>query len=406
MIPTFRCSELDRVIYCNGSMTLVPLVDPRSGSEGEEGTALHWLSHARMKTELSAAGDIGPRPPMPKSVAFSSWVGDFYFRHVQETAPADWSLECEVPLAYTFPLLSPTEITVVEWIDGRPVVTQRMADAFNLSGHIDCLALNADATEAIGFDLKTGYDPVDAADCNWQILGYMVLLLMAYPDLKKITFWIVQPRNDEDEGFERCSSITMEGGRLANATATLQKALNVAIANSMEVKTGVKSCKWCPASLQCPAAIELRELMKATLTPELLASIKATPDDAALGEWVMAAQSLDKPMEDAKRLLKDRIKLNGSATAADGTVITIKTQGGSYSFPDPVAFYRETRKLLQSDEVYAATVKPSVSRTIDALAEVLDLPKTSKNGPSARSTFDGALRPLCEQGTKEILVFN
>lgn len=380
-MKSFRCSELDRVLACNGSMVLVPLVDPRSGQEGAEGTYLHHAAHARMQKELSAAGDIGPRPPMPKSVAFSSWVGDFYFRHVQETAPADWSLECEVPLAYGF-------------------------ETFNLSGHIDCLALSPDGTEAIGFDLKTGYDPVDAADCNWQILGYMVLLLMAYPELKKITFWIIQPRNDEDEGFERCSSITMEGGRLANATATLQEALNVAIANSMEVNTSPKGCKWCAAAMQCPAAIELRELMKATLTPELLASIKATPDDAALGEWVMAAQSLDKPMEDAKRLLKDRIKLNGSATAADGTVITIKTQGGSYTFPDPVAFYRETRKLLQSDEVYAATVKPSVSKTIDALAEVLDLPKTSKNGPSARSTFDGALKPLCEQGEKQILVFS
>jgi len=381
VMRTFRCSELDRVLACNGSMTLVPLVDKRTGSEGDEGTALHWLAHARMQKELSAGGNLGPQPPMPKSVAFSSWVGDFYFKHVQETAPADWSLECEVPLAYEF-------------------------QGFALSGHIDCLALNADATEAIGFDLKTGYDPVDAADCNWQILGYMVLLLMAYPDLKKITFWIVQPRNDEDEGFERCSSITMEGARLSAAGITLQNALNIAIANNMEVSTSPKACKWCSAAIACPAAIELRELMKATLTPELLATIKATPDDAALGEWVMAGQSLDRPMEDAKKLLKERIKANGSATAADGTVITIKTQGGSYSFPDPVAFYRETRKLIQNDDVYAATVKPSVSKTIDALADVLGIPKTSKAGPSAKSTFDGALRPLCEQGTKEILVFS
>lgn len=380
---TFRCSSLDRALHCNGSITLVPLVDPRDGDEGVEGTALHWLAHARMQKEIGAGGDIGPQPLMPKSIGFSGWVADYYFNHVKETVPDTWSIECEVALAYEFQGVEP----------------------FILSGHIDALGLNADATEAIGFDLKSGYDPVDPAEENWQMLGYVVLLLQAYPTLRKVTFWVVQPRNDEDEGFQRASSVVIEGDRLTSATATLVAEISKAIENCMEVNTGVKACKWCPAAMQCPAAIELRELMKAHLTPELLAGIKATPDDAALAEWVIAGRTLNRPMEDAEAMLKERIRQNGSAAAPDGTRITIKTQGGSYSFPDPVAFYRETRKLIPSDEVYATTVKPSVTKTVEALAKVYNLPKTSKAGPSGRSTFDGALGPLVEQGKREILVF-
>jgi hypothetical protein len=387
---TFRCSSLDRVLHCNGSMTLVPLVSAREGDEGAEGTAIHWLAHARMKVELSAGGDIGKQPAMPKSLAFSAWVGDWYFDHVKETVPADWSLECEVPLAYEFTYgVEPYSGTI----------------PFALSGHIDALALNADATEAIGFDLKTGFDPVDPAEENWQMLGYVVLLLQAYPTLRKVTFWVVQPRNDEDEGFERASSVVIEGDRLRNATRTLIGELAKAINNRMEVNTGIKACKWCPAAMQCAAQIELRELMKATLTPELLAAVKATPDDAALAEWVIAGRTLNRPIEDAEAMLKERIRQKGFADAPDGTRVTIKTQGGSYSFPDPVAFYRETRKLIPDDAVYAGTVKPSVTKTVDALAKVYGLPKSSKAGPSGRSTFDGALGPLVEQGTKEILVF-
>lgn len=404
---TFRCSSLDRVLHCNGSMTLVPLVAAREGDEGDLGTALHWLSHARMKEELNAGGDIGPQPKMPKALAFSAWVGDYYFEHVKETVPANWSIECEVPLAYEFDERERDVEETYEDESGKICtrIVRKIAPAFALSGHIDALGLNADATEAIGFDLKTGYDPVDPAEENWQMLGYVVLLLQAYPTLRKVTFWVVQPRNDEDEGFQRASSVVIEGERLASATATLCAELTKAINNRYEVNTGIKACKWCAASPQCPAQIELRELMKATLTPELLAGIKATPDDAALAEWVIAGRTLNRPIEDAEAMLKERIRKNGYADAPDGTRITIKTQGGSYSFPDPVAFYRETRKLIPDDAVYAGTVKPSVTKTVDALAKVYGLPKTSKAGPSGRSTFDGALGPLVEQGTREVMVF-
>lgn len=375
-----RASSLDRVLACNGSLVLVPLVAPREGEEATEGTALHWIGHAKLKQDAGAAGEIGPAPAMPASLSFSAWIAEYYTRFVLETVPPDWSLECEVGLSY-------------------------MWDQFNLSGHIDCLALNADATEAIGFDLKTGYDPVDAADMNEQVLGYCCLLLRAYPTLRKITFWIVQPRNDEDEGFQRCSSVTVEGGVLESVPVSLENRLNAALANRMEVSTSMRACKWCPAAPQCPAATALRELMKATLTPEYLAAVKATPDDAALADWVIAGRTLNRPIEDAEKMLKARIKAAGFVDAGQGVRITIKEEGGSYSFPDPVGFYHATRRIIQDDAKYAETVKPSVTKTKEMIAAVTGLPKTAKVGESAASVFDAQLKPLVVQGVRERMVF-
>ncbi len=380
MTPTLRCSELDRILACPGSLTLNAIVQHRQGDEGAEGTALHYLAHTKMVDEMAAVGDLGATPEMPASLSFSVWIADFYASFVKETVPSDWSLECECALAFEWP-------------------------RFTLSGHIDSVAISPDVTEAIGFDLKSGYDPVDIAEQNEQVLGYAVLLIRAYPTLKKITFYVVQPRNDEDEGFQRVSSVTIDGAIIERAAASLETRINAALDNGMEVETGRRQCKWCSAATICPAQIQLREEMKSRLTPELLETIKAVPDDALLGDWVISGRVINRAMEDAETLLKERIAANGSLTAGDGTLVTIKKQGGSYSFPNPGAFYSATRRLLPDDETYAATVKPSVTKTREAIAKALGLPKTSSKGRSAASVFDEELKPLCEQGEKSILVF-
>lgn len=373
---TIRASSLDRVLLCPGSLTLVPLVAPRDGQEGDEGTALHWLAHSEMVKDMAAVGDPGPTPVMPPSLAFSHWISDYYVRTVRDIVPADWSLEVEAALAYEF---------------GR----------FALSGHIDSLAMSPDATEAVFFDLKTGYDPVDPADCNEQCFGYGCLLLQAYPSLRRVTGYIVQPRNDEDEGFQRISRpMILEGDVLANSISTLTRRVNTALDNAMTVETGMRQCKWCPAAMQCPAQIELRKHMKATITPEYLATLTATPDDAAIAEIVMTGRTIARPLEDAEKLLKDRIRANGEAAG-----IRIMTEGGSYSYPDPHAFYRATRNRVPDDAKYAATVKPSMTALRAVLAEVTGLPKTAKKGESVASIIDSEFKPLAVQGVREKLVF-
>lgn len=357
-------------------------MSPRRSSDGDEGTALHWLAHAKLRQDMGAFGDIGPSPTIPKSISFSAWIADYYIGFIREMVPADWSLECELPLSYEF-------------------------ERFILSGHVDDCAMSPDGTEAIIFDLKTGRDPVDPADNNEQLFGYACLLMRAYPDLRKITAYIVQPLNDEDEGYKRISDpMILEGDMLARAIPVLESRVNAALDNAMEVDDGPKQCLWCPAAMQCPAVITRRELMKLKLTDEALAAIKSTPDDAVLGSWVVSQRILNRPMDDAKELAVERIATQGSITSAEGVVITSKSGPGSYKYPRPAEFLAALRRHLPTDEEVALAISFSISKARDAIAAKRGIPKTSKVGESGDSIVASELKPLTEQGTRTTLQFS
>lgn len=401
MIATIRCSSLDRVLSCPGSLTVNRIVAPRDGEDGMEGTALHWSAHRRIQAELGATGDIGPKPP--GDFERSEWISDFYVRHVMENVPAPYSLECEAALAYEFEAGEPRMITVAEWIDGKSVVTTKPYVGFVLSGHIDCLALSPDAAHAIGWDLKTGYDPVDCADSNWQILGYCVLLKRAYPSLQSVTFYIVQPRNDEDEGYPRVSSVTVTD--LDAAVLSLAEHITDAISRPLELVTTIKGCKFC-VGCSCPAIRAEQEKMKLTMTEEALAGLKATPDDATLAEFAIGAKLLAKPTEDAKKLLNERLDKVPQLIAPDGTVVTRVTQNGAWKVNDEQAFFRAIREVLPNDEQVARVVKPSMTALKDEIAAAMKIPKTSKNGVSAQSVFDETFKPLATQGVRQVVQFS
>lgn len=375
-VPVIRASSLDRVLSCPGSLTVNRIVKPREGTEGDEGTLCHWLSAQRIKAEMGAGGDIGPQPRgfYPNSV----WISDYYVRHVMEVTPADYSLECEAALAYEF-------------------------GTFILSGHIDCLALSPDATHAIGWDLKTGYDPVDCADSNWQILGYCVLLKRAYPTLQSVTFYIVQPRNDEDEGDERVSAVTITD--LDAAVSTLTVRIADAISKPLELNTTIKGCKFC-VGCSCPAIRAEQNRMKYQMTDEALAALKSEPDDAMLAEFAILAKLLTKPTEDAKKLLNDRLDKVEQIVSADGTVITRSVQRGAWKVNDEQAFFRAMREVLPTDEQLARVTKPSMTALKDEIAVAMKVPKTSKNGVSAASIFDSTFAPLATQGERKLISFS
>ena len=375
---TIRASSLDRVLECSGSMTLFERVNNREGDEGIEGTALHQMAHARIVTELGAAGDPGTLVAC-KSLEFSKWIADYYFRVVSTEAPADWSLEVEVPLAYAWP-------------------------RFNLSGHIDALALNPDITEAMIFDLKSGYNAADIAEQNWQILGYIVLILRAYPSIKKVTAFIVQPRADEDVGEQRVSSVTVdiEGTTIIDS---LESKINNALDNPMLLTTGIKQCKWCPAAMQCPPMIKIRKLMEHTLTKEELARIGREPNDAVLADWVIAGRVLAQPLLDSAEMAKDRIAKVDHLRSSEGHHITIKIENGAYDVPDRQRFLTAFKTVLPSEESVAKCWKPSMSDIKAEIAEVMNIKKTSKKDPvTAETVFDAHLRPLVTQGVRKKFV--
>jgi hypothetical protein len=381
MKPALRCSELDRILACPGSLTLNAIVAKRQGDEGDMGTFLHWLAHSKLKLESGARGHIGEQPAMPPGIELNAWIADFYVRTVRELIPAHWSLESELDLAHDF-------------------------TRFTLTGHPDDVGINMDVTEAIVTDLKSGYDPVDPADENEQVLGYAVLLKTAYPTLRRITGYIVQPRNDEDEGFARVSPpMVLEGDELEAAVAGFERRVNAALDRPMELESSKKACRWCSVGIQCPALQKELQLMKHTLTPAELARIKATPDDGLLGDWVIQARTLRQPTEDAEEMLKERVSANGYVDAGVGTRITMKIQGGSYEFPDKPAFYAKLSELVPDAEERAKVLKFSMTEAKNVIADTRGIPKTSRNGVSGQSVVDAELRPLVIQGERRVLQF-
>lgn len=377
-----RCSELDRVLACPGSMTIVPIVDPRAGDDGAEGQSLHHLSAVRIVRELGGHAPDGlpnPDPAWP-SLKFSKWISDFYVRHIQESVPSNWSIDVEVALSYEY-------------------------DGFILSGHIDCLALSPDATRAKGFDLKSGRDPVSPAEENEQFFGYTCNLKRAYPMLECVEFDGVQPRNDPDEGFDRISHMELSGARLDQAIPTLERRVKEALSNSMQLNSGRVQCNWCPAAVQCPATRADRELMKMTLTPELIAQIKRTPDDATLADWVVAAKTLARPIEDAQELAKERIAAKGELMAKDGTRITIKTTKGSYTVKDPVALWSVLSELLP-EERRAVCAKWSFTALKDQVAEHMHIPKSGKSAMTGDNIVAAKTGPFVEQGERRVFQFS
>jgi len=404
MNTTFRCSSLDRALACPGSTVLCGIVDPRDGTEGAEGTELHRRSAVRLVTEYgaTAAEDADITGDNAKPL-FGDWIVNYYVRQIAETVPQDWAMEVEAGLAYDFDFGCQVPYIKVDWVDGRPVVTQSYADRCTISGHIDCFAISPDGTEAIGFDLKTGYDPVDEAESNWQMLGYIILLFRAYPSLTKVTFYIVQPRNDEDEGFPRVSHVTVTN--LEAATELLVSKCRHAVANADEIETGRVQCKWCAAAKQCPAAKAVRDLMKMKLTPEAVAQIKRTPDDATLADWVIAGRIISRPLDDAEKLAKERIEKEGQITATDGTVITQKEENGSYKVLNPYGLWGTVAELLP-EKRRALCAKWSMTAIKDQIAEELNVPKSGKAAVTAESVFDAKVRVHVEQGKRRKFVFS
>jgi hypothetical protein len=264
------------------------------------GSWCHYESARRLVEFHGAVADEGALVPvtMPNGwepPRFALWMVDFYLQTVLTYCDVDMALEVEAELSHAFP-------------------------AFDLTGHIDAFGINADATEATGLDLKTGTEIVDDADQNAQVLGYIVLLKLAYPTLRKVTFAICQPRNNPDEGQERITWATLEGEALDRAVSYLEREINAALAAPDQLNSdGWKQCRYCPAADQCPAVDADIEDMKMTLTPEHVANISTEPSVKRLLEIELARKKLEPLFDRNKDALKARVEAEGG-TIIEGSV--------------------------------------------------------------------------------------
>jgi len=385
MKPVIRCSQLDQLFECPGSFTLQQIAAPRDRKDPWEGNWVHWSVAQRLVAELGATPPEGslPAPELPESYnppKTADWLIDFCVRQAQQTVPLDWSLEVEVPLAFEF-------------------------DRFILSGHHDMLALSPDAKRAKGKDWKAVRNVVDPADCNNQALGYIVLEKRAYPGLQESEFEIVQPRANEDEGEQRISSVVVEGRGLDEAVEYLEARVNKALDELDQINTGPRQCRWCSAAMQCPAIQALIEVMKMQLTPEMIAKIKADPTNQLLADLVISAKIVDQPLKDAKEMLHERLAGGKSVVASSGVRIESREEPFKYEVTNPGALYANLVSTLPAHEV-AKVVTPKVAELKDALARVLNIPKTGKAPRTAESEFADRFKPHMHQGTRRVFKFS
>lgn len=365
MKPTVRCSSLDTLFGCNGSFTLIPLVQRETGrsKQAVEGDNSHLACAHRLVTEFGAVAPNGlpKQSPFFKPSSYDEWSQDFFVEAFMAEVGDDMAIEVENELIYDY-------------------------GPFVLSGHQDALAINPEATEAVGADYKRGRVPVDAASCNWQIFGYAVQLKRAYPTLKKLTYLIIQPSNNEDAGYERVSRLVIEGDQLNSIVPFMTSAIEGALINPNEIETGWKHCRYCPVALQCPAIHAELEEMKLTLTPEIIAKIKANPDLEQLSKFAMARKLYNALFDKAGAIFKEQLADGSNFVSEDGNVFSTKERNGPRTI-EPEAGWGLICDMIDSDEAYAC-LKLSPSAVEKALAKQFDLPKTSKKGDSAKSEYE------------------
>lgn len=365
MKPEIRVSSLNWLLGCHGARTLVPIAVERKLASNEEtditrsGTMIHYRGAQR----LIAAGAVGAVDTPPDADkwqpdGFEKYIEDFWVDTILAKTPPDWAMEVEASLSWDTP-------------------------DFRLTGHLDHYAINAEATEAEINDLKAGYIPVDAAECNWQLTGYLVLFLLVYPTIRKVRLRIVQPRNNPDDGFERITEATVE----INDDAVIQflkGEINKALADPMTLETG-KQCRYCPATLICAALEKLRAEMKHQLTEDDIAAIAARSDDETLGRWARDGKILDTPTKKAREMLKARLEEKKEIALDDGTRLFLKPGLGPRQITDVPAALDKAQRVVPADEIFAECVKFSLTSFEGLVAKHLNLPKTSKKGTSAES---------------------
>ncbi len=387
MIPTIRTSELKRALNCGASIVLRPKVRSRQGDDGHEGAMLHYLIARRAIDELGAEGpEELAAPDVPAGYrlpAFSMWIVGWAIRHIRETVPDDWTLMVEVGLAYRYE----------RWIQ---------------SGHIDLLAISPDGKSVIIIDWKTGRKIVDPASENEQGNGYLALVKRAWAEIQNAMVQIVQFYADEEAGFDRVSTVVVGPEIVNGVVSALDNRMGAQLDRQDELHTG----PWCDYCIgpSCPALrAEMEELesMKMTLTPEALAATGPEPDDLTLSKFVEIGRRLATPIDDAIAMAKDRIKRNGSLPCADGGSYVLRPHGGQYSLKDgvqPYTYYRRAKDLLESEERFSTTVKISMSRLIDEIAEERGINKGGAAPVTAKGVVDATLKPLLDQAVNEWLV--
>lgn len=410
--PRVRCSSLAQLLACPASLVLRALVsDGKDSAASLLGSWCHYESARRLVEFHGAVAEEGALVPvaMPNGwepPRFALWMVDFYLQTVLTYCDVDMALEVEAEMAHRFKTkpfrVQNAETGAWEW-----------CDEFDLTGHIDVVGFKVEdefPVEATGLDLKTGTEIVDDADQNAQVLGYIVLLKLTYPTLRKITFAICQPRNNPDEGQERITWATLEGNALDRAVSYLEREINAALAAPDQLNSdGWKQCRYCPAADQCPAIDADLADMKMTLTPEHVANISTEPSLLQLLNIERARKKLTPIFDRAKDALKERVKAEGGSVVEDGVRIYIEERNSGRKITDN-AKATELLSALPDDRFHRTyEFKPAAIEAVLAEDETertgakVPVESKVKGRVSGKSLYNDKLGALTEQTTAEWL---
>lgn len=351
--PQFRCSGLDRVITCHGACSLDARF-PQISKDSEVSVAGSRM-HAVGAKRLIAAGALGVADPIYANDAlegFDAWITEFWVTTVLDLVPMGWALEVESEMGVEFA-------------------------RFFLSGHIDVLAISPDGTEAMIFDLKTGYNPVDPADCNWQLAGYAALLRVTVPTVQRVKLVIVQPRNNPDEGYERVSEADVDFGA-ADVSGLIEQELNAVLDDPFTFCTAKKACAYCPFPISCPATKALKKAMKTTITKEAFDEIAETPTLEQLAEWARDGKIIEKATDSARERLKAELK-DQTITLEDGTRVYLKDAMTPRACTNVTTLRTRVGVVLSDEAALNSCFSPSFGEIEKAVAKKLGTPVKSKD---------------------------
>ena len=401
--PSIRCSSLDSLLSCPGSRTLIAALGcvREDASDSWEG---QWCHHEAATRLVNLHDAIPPEAGLPKPdipegyipAGHARWVVDYYLNRVLEDAGGEMAVEVEAELSWEF-------------------------DGFFLTGHCDFYAVNSDCTELLFDDLKAGINLVDAAEMNWQVMGYAALFKLQWPSLKKIRGRIIQPRLSEDVG-PRETELVLEGEQLERAAEFLESSIKQALDNPMLLQTGIKACRWCDAALRCPALAAERDLMKMTITKEKIEEIKLAQDDQALAAWCVAGKLLGPKFDAAKDLLKERLAGGKEIVIDDGeaagTRLFLAEKPGVRNVTDKTEAWHRMAGHWQQDENSNLEFVPGLLEEGEALecvtirigelekvvAAKFSLPLDSKKNECGKSKTAELLEGLVERQPQQWLM--